>query len=411
MIASRFRPDHCVTIRRYHEGTNTFAAAVDISADTLAIQTSKAYGQAAGGFSLTTTLRLSDFWESVNPNDMVKVELDPGDGTGLRPAMVGLISRIAEGLSMDSAGVPRQSMRISGFDLGKILLQHNAAWDIARYDSVFGDEFTNRVNQGLQVSGTPPQLIRGVVDAYLYLQVPWTKSWILLDRVDDTDDWMTLDYTLAQYEGPVWQVLDRLANKPWNVLHTETGEDGKLHLILERAPFSDKTGRLTREEFHAVSQDHAAGYDLGRDDTERINWLFFDPQLLIDSAIGRSIGPVKVVERGMLSYDESAVHRHGLRGRHVTTMYTPFGTRPYERGGPDDVQKASLRGAAMWQWYRHNHTYRNGQLIVKGDPKYRAGEGVLFGGYEYLVEQVAHNYVWGQTFQTHLNLTRGQKHE
>jgi hypothetical protein len=410
MKVDRFRPDHRVTVRRYHEATNTFAAEVDISADVVSISTSKTYGQVAGGFSLVTTAKLADFWETVTPNDLVTIDLDAGDGTGLRPVLVGQINRLAEALSLDSSGTPRRSFQISGFDLGKILLQHNASWDIARFDQFFGDEFIKRIDQGLQVSGTPSQLIRSVVQTYLHLQVPWTKTWVALDRVEAADDWQTLDYTVAWHEGSVWQVLERLSNRPWNVLHTETGEDGKLHVVLERAPFHDETGRLTRETLHDIPDSHAAAYNLGRDDTERTNWVYFDPQLSVFGAREASIGMLRVVDRGLLSYDEASVHRHGLRGQHVATIFTPFGTRAYEPSEPDEIQKAAARGAAVWNWYRRNHLYRNGQLTVKGSPAYRAGDGIVFGGDQYLVERVAHTYVWGQSYQTTLGVTRGQRH-
>lgn len=409
-ITGRFRPDHRVRVRRYNETSHNFQAATDISADVLAIQTTKAYGQVAGGFSLTTTLKLADFWETVNPDDLLTIELDPGDGTGLKPVLTGLINRIAETLSVDQAGLPSRSIRVSGFDLGKILHYHNCAWDVARYDKHFGDELMSRIDQGLRVSGTPSELIQSLVQTYLHAQVPWTESWLLLDRMDDSDDWMTLDYTLARHEGPLWQVMKQLSNEPWNVLHTETGADGKAHVVLERTPFHGVTGKLTRETFHSVSDSQAVAFDLGRDDTERTNWVWYDPHLMMFGQKDASVGYLGV-QRDLLGYDEDSVFRHGMRGQHITTMFTPFGTKHLEPASPNDIARAGERGLALWNWYRRNHAYRNGSLTTKGNPAYRSGDGVVFDGNEYLIEQVSQNYVWGQMYQTTLGLTRGQVHE
>lgn len=410
IVAERFRPDHRVTVRRYHETSHTFMAADDVSADVIAVQTAKTYGQVAGGFTVTTSLKLADYWESVNPDDLVTIELDPGDGSGLKVVMTGLVNRISEALATDRSGRPTRAFRVSGFDLGKILYHHNCAWDIARYDRFFGDEFSARIAKGLQVSGTPARLIRSLVDTYLYLQVPWTRNWLLLDRVDDTDDWQTLDYTLAQHEGQLWQVMKRLANEPWNVLHTETGADKKLHVVLERAPFHEATGRLTREVLLAIPDNHAVAFDLGRDDTERINWLFFDPKLVVFGAHENSLGYLWCEETGLLNYDEDSVFRHGLRSATPTTMFTPLGNKHLEPSGPNDIERAAARGRTLWNWYRRNHEYRSGQLTVKGSPAYQSGEGVTFGDHEYLIEQVAQHYTWGQQYQTILRLTRGQRH-
>jgi hypothetical protein len=398
-------------VRRYHEATNTFAAEVDISTDVVSISTSKAYGQVAGGFSLVTTAKLAPFWETVNPDDLLTIELDPGDGTGLAVVLTGLINRIADALVMDSSGRPRRQIRVAGFDLGKILHYHNAAWDIARYDRFFGDEFISRVSQGLRLSGTPSVLIRSLVETYLHLQVPWTKNWVLLDCLDDSDDWQTLDYALGEAEGPLWGVMERLANRPWNMLHTETGSDKRLHVVLEPMPFHHETGRLTRKRLHAIPDSHAASFDLGRDDTERTNWLFYNPQLGLHGAQGGNVGYLWAGGTGLLNYEEDSVFRHGLRMQSVQTTFTPLGTKHLEPAAPNDIQQAAVRGRALWNWYRRNHTYRNGHLTVKGSPAYRAGDGVVFDGHEYLLEKVAHNYTWGQTYQTALGLTRGQRHD
>lgn len=436
MVVTSRRPDHRVTLRRWHN--DTLRAPIDLTPDVLSIQTAKSYGTAAGGWVLTCAALL-DERTPVAPHDMVRIDLDAGDGRGLQAVMVGLVTRVARVVELDQQGQPRRVIRLTGLDLGKMLHTHNVGADLAMLDKYFGDEQTERLNLGLLFSGTPVQLVRSVLDKFFYAQIPWTSNWILADQLTTDDPWQTVDFSLLTLQsGSLWNVLKELANEPWNVLHTETGSDGKLHVILERQPF-DSSGRLVRETFHEVRPEEAKSYDLGVDDSERTNWHFLKANLAIFRGDDDGLAYL-MAKQGLLKYDAQSIERHGFRPSEHSTSYTPwanhrrlenaeplllgefsnqvsgaaapdFFPEQVSRGPvPTDIDLVRGRSETLFNWYRRNHAYLNGTLTVKGSPKYRAGEGLVFEGNQYLIERVTQNYEWGGTFSTSFDLTRGQPH-
>lgn len=410
MIVKSYRPDHRVTVRRWEDGE--LLPERDISGDVLSIQTAKSYGNAAGGFVVTGTWNLESRL-ALSPHDMVKIEFDAGDGQGFRVDMVGLLTRYARVLETDQTGKPHRVARLTGLDLGRIPHVHQIGGDLALLDRNFGDEKAERLRGDIpvQFSGTPAEMVRNILDRFLYAEVPWTSSWILADRLSTDDDWQTLDFSLLTLQGgSLWDALRRVANMPWNTLHGDTGADGKYHLVLERTPFDVETGRLTRSTFHTVSGEDAKSYDLGVDDSERVNWFFLNPKLMIFADPQNDLA-LLMARQGMPRYSQTSMQAYGFRPLQIETEFTPFGKRRLENAEGNDLTEIQARGEAMWNWHKDAATYENGTLTVKGNPKYRAGDGVLWEGKEFLIEKASHHYSWGGVFFTSLELTRGQKHE
>lgn len=85
-----YNPNHRVIFKDLATGNVKY----DVSADIVSIATNKAYGRAAGTWQIFLTYQLIDgkrYDELIQPDDLVTIELDAGDGSGLQPVMIGLV--------------------------------------------------------------------------------------------------------------------------------------------------------------------------------------------------------------------------------------------------------------------------------------------------------------------------------
>jgi hypothetical protein len=95
---------------------------LDVSDDLFTLQTSKKYGNAAGGWEITLPHRQIrgkqglGYYDLISPDDIVTIEMDAGDGQGFELVMLGVVSRVARTLSSDGNGAPRRAIKINGAD-------------------------------------------------------------------------------------------------------------------------------------------------------------------------------------------------------------------------------------------------------------------------------------------------------
>lgn len=428
-MSRSYRPAHRVTLKR---AANNFAEE-DMSRDILAISLNKGYGDPLGGFTIVTTFKRRfnnlRYDELIKPNDILLIELDKGDGKGLVKRMLGLASAPERVFSVDTEGRPSRTVHITGYDFGKILTQHHCKWYTAPQESPIGSEDSEeKVKYGaaLVAGGTANALVKKIIEVELHQVLPWTADHILTDRVNSSDDWQTIGTTFS-YNDPLWQVLTALSNWPYNMLHADTGDDGKYHVILEKCPYDNETGRLERTLKPVDSRD-VTFFQLGANDHDRRNYIW----LMTQSGIyGEHNGLQFLNLKGdalKFNYDsndpddsDNTIKQHGFRPWFPQTNFVPFtNATPIPPQLSNEGSKESVkrpvrdRTLAFWNWYRRNHRYESGIITMHGDPDVRAGDGILFddNGFEYFVEHVSDTYRIFPTveYKSTLHVTRGQKH-
>ena len=403
----QFKADHRVTLKR---AANNFAAE-DISGDVISITTSKTYARAAGGFTISTTTK-SGLDKLIKPNDIIHIELDKGDGQGLKSKMIGMASSIhRHSVVSDDQRLTRR-INISGMDFGKILAGHNCIVDITPGPGQIGTEQIVRFAKGLLFSGDPQTVVKSIFDKLLVGQLPWVEEYIYFSAdssdANPADDWQTLDLSILESTGAVWSAMKRAANEPYNALSTET-VDGKLKVSLERYPFHADTGKLLRQTFTTITEDGILEEDLGLDDSDRVNYVWLKADLVTIYNAGNNI-PMQY--NGAMNFDLESIKHDGFHPFYPTTNFVPPGAIPRGQNSPDILKQVGTRARTFWNWHRNNHLLESGNLVVTGDPDIRVGGGVIIDrtNMEYFVEGCIDEYTWGKRYVNKLKLTRGQTH-
>lgn len=400
-------PDHRVTVKRITNGYEP----EDMSLDVESIAISKAYGQGAGGFQITLTWnrRINGlrYDELLKPNDIIHIELDAGDGKGLRSRMIGLVSRVSRKTEVRNDQTIHRRVLVTGMDFGKMLTTHNCIADTVPEVGTAGPVSPLRIQSGLIFSGTAMEVSFSIMMVLLYNQLPWLESYIEF-YADNVDRWQTFDNTILESTGAVWNALKRAANEPYNILTTET-LNGKLRIILEKQPFdAANKGKLSRESLHTIPDSQIRQEDLGIDDSDRINYLWFKPSAVTIYNSGAAF-PLQYTD--LVAMEHADIKIHGFRPFYPSSSFVPPRYTPNDQAPSDIRNEVKTRANEFWEWHRYNHTHESGTLSIQGNPDIKAGDGILLdSGKEYLVESYVEHYIWGQIYTTTLHLTRGQDH-
>ncbi|MHB8122229.1 MAG: hypothetical protein ACYDG4_08755 [Desulfuromonadaceae bacterium] len=430
----------------------------DVSDDLISLSTNKAYGRAAGTWQITLVCRRVDTYEdpglqradpslnlpvidtrrrydeSIKPNDMITIELDAGDGSGMKTVMLGLVDRVS--FVFPGGKNPQRHVKISGQDMGKLLATHDISWDIRRYNlslALSGNKKkgkdkkkSSQINRQFDPSltmGTPAEILSGLFAKTFRETLPWHSHFFGL-TFERFDDWKIRAPGLIQssHGTKLWDVMKQFEHRPFNVLTTETvsvGITGNIfYVTLEKQPFKDN-GQIDRtgDRLHSIDGTVIISSEIGTSDAERCNFLFYRPDLYI-TAVGGQVD-VAMGHPDLVRYDDAEIQLNGYCPLIFDDAYTPAPFGGMYDSAPKGDFFATAREAAdlLWGWYKDNHTYKSGSIQIHLSPWIKAGDGLIQeldikNKIEYLIEQVSHQYVlWPQMqFVTTLHVTRGQKY-
>lgn len=425
MAFKTYTPRHKVTLKRVDNGR----LPEDISADVTSIATHKRYGE-VGTFTLTTTYNRrynkKTYDRLVSPGDMILIELDEGAGEGLLPTMLGLVSGVERHTQVDGAGIPQRSVCIQGSDFTKLLQEHHCMWPAAiskDANKPLQTQIEAEYGVSLITGGTPDTVAKTIVATEVHKRMPWTAQYLKLDYMTLGDDWLTITVPISTQET-VWGILTNIANKPYNTLHCDTGDDGLAYIYIEPCPFDDITGKLhmTADILHNVTLAEVISEQMGRNDNDRITYFYNQVYANIFNTLGD--GTLLFTKgENVRNASEADMQNYGFRPWIIQTNYVPFNADNFPPAPshlvpapPNTETEIGKRTEALWAWNKDNHKLESGTMEIHGKPQIKCGEGVIYkdNGFEYFVEQVAHTYrvtAQGGLFRTNLHLTRGQKRE
>lgn len=327
----------------------------------------------------------------------------------------GFTDRIQLSVQTSQEGGPQRLVRITGSDTGKLLAKHTPGWKVQVSETnTGGDEMIAAMNAGiLFLSGSPDLMCKQIVEAY-FTSADQLAAW--KDRFDfkfsSKDDWEIYERSLTAWSGTVWSQLQTFSNDPWNILYTETNTSGKLSVILEKSPFNS-IGFLELPETRKreVRTEDLIRYEIGVDDTQRVNHLFYRANLPLIGSEGDTLRLVNLTKQ-----DTDSIQMYGASIFEPQTNYFPPGTNPVlavEENFTNLYQPLKERTETLWNWYRKNHMYESGTFEIKGDPTHRVCNMLYHVDrkYEYLIEQVNHTFNFGirPSYTTSLGVTRGQR--
>ncbi len=404
-----YSPRHRVTIR----DMQTKEIKLDLTNDVVSLVTTKTNGRAFGAWQIITNYR-QPLDTLISSNDVILIELNAGNGTGMQAVMLGLVDRVARFRTVVS-GQPHRQYKISGRDMGKLLADIDLGWDISGLKAAmnFNSVSDASVNRLILQSGTPAQLVKRLFEIFqTQTEGACYPQYIAADWIDTDDAWLLYDSYLAVIRGtPAWDAMKRVANEPWNRLFTETDSKGLFHLGLERQPI-DANGKLTPRQFFTIDEQDIIAEDLGKSDDARVNLLAHWPASY--KTVANQQLDIILTNPSLTKFNEASAIANGIHPHVVETPFVPknfyLDNDPMGEGSDEAITRAET----YWNWYRNNHEYENGTITVHGWPEVRSGNGLITAqsNKEYLIEQVQHSYsVHPQvSFTTTLHLTRGQKH-
>lgn len=437
-----YNPKHRVRFYRGDTGEDVFEVMRDnvdvdnISDDLISLVTNKAYGRAAGTWQMTLTCKvvpnvlgvMNTYDEHIMPDDIVTIELDAGGGDGMKVVMVGLVDRTS--VVWQGGAIPQRQVKITGQDLGKLLLKHDVGWDVVKFNYLqtadSGDSDAIKINAQLSRQFDPTltvmtakNLIERLFQQTFKDMLPTWAPFFDIDTTGTTDDWILWNPAIVNLQGcSVWAALTHCMHEPFNVLTTETRGLKDFVVTLEAQPIDD-FGRLIRnpDRQHTIYDTDIISDDVGISDNERINFLFYSPQFYLTSA--DMPVPVAMAHPDLIEYIDSSIEKHGYCAKTFKDDFVPPIVKWHAPlvlpSNSEWLLSAREAKSRLWSWYKLNHTYRSGMFQIHLRPEIKAGDELrrYFADdkiIQYQIEQVSHHYtVWPQLqFVTTLHVTRGQ---
>lgn len=416
-----YSPKHRVLIK----DRTTSELKLDLSDDLISVSTNKAYGRAAGTWQIMLTYKTvidnegysGTYNELIQTDDIITIELDAGGGKGMQMVMLGLVDRVA--LTRQGGLVPQRQVRLAGQDMGKLLQKCDIGWDISGATAREQTQayFTSYQRRLALWAGTPGELFE-IIGNIFFNACP--AAWRIHFSVTTEDNWKMLDPATQFAAGTsVWDALQQISHRPWNMVHGETISEDIYELVLEEQPI-DSNGYVNRKKpkIRKIHDEEIISDDLGISDAERINLLCYWPSMYRTNV---HIGAINIAmsKKELTSYDPISIQEHGYMPKVIEDSFVhPLVKHHLE---PDSAELKTVlkdvvaRKEAFWGWYSGNHELLSGTIQVHGRPDIKAGERLIIpqedGDYmEYLIEQVIHQYaVWPAVqFTTTLQVTRGQ---
>ncbi|WP_201222617.1 hypothetical protein [Halochromatium roseum] len=189
--------------------------------------------------------------------------------------------------------------------------------------------------------------------------------------------------TALSQEGPVWSLLDRYADRPWNEFFVREGEDNP-ELVFRPAPWFDMDGNPLPDfdddvnadlRFFEIPMSNVVALNAHRDDAEMVNHVWVVPPQ------GAAIGYASSVANGMGVVNAETRAKYGDRIQIEETHLLPsqlsvMNNREAEQNEAQEGVKGWAEERQKWliQAGEQTHNFERGSLTVKGYASYRVGD-------------------------------------
>lgn len=434
----------------------------------LSINTTKTLESPAGAFSIN--LAGLEWEDKLDSNDMVVIQMGYKTENGkvdLKTVMIGLIDTIRGSESVGEEN-PRVMTTITGRDFGKIIIEA-----MLRFYPVLGvnkkaeeklfltqsgwiqllKAFTNDNS----VKGTPAHILDIIMRFILQRIVD--VNWKVYDEKKSPPApknvglAQVLRYQFAkanlnlpmilnayQYEGSIWNLMERACSKPFFELFVDTREEtenviigtieesssiGKSKVVKEKGGYAyppmlfGSDNSVARVYFrvtpfdkpfweqlktHRVTSEDVIDRDLSRSGLEVYN-LFW---------AGTTITPfndfdLKAIAPPYIS--TTLVERYGLKPLEVNIEGFELARDQQSKQAVTLTELSKKWSRILKAWYEINHRYKSGNLSVRGKGDYKIGQRFIWEDrdLEFYIEGVSHTFNVFTNWTTNLTVTRGMK--
>lgn len=407
------------------------------------VRTIKDINQPCGGFSVSFADKihpefLDTVYALVEPMDLIEIRASRTpylyQGTTLPLIMRGFVSAVDRAEAMSEDGSPQRMVTISGQDMGKLFQINQVFFELA---PLLGNDYLNTFHlessTGIEVAVLPVndfmhQLVEKIINPKIQRMGVFAATQLTPFTVDaSVPDGVVLPQLAQSIDaGPIWQLADTFADRPWNEMFVQDFESGP-HFVFRPAPYRsliDRSyiinGAQDPGTIEVKSADVVA-MTMSRSDARVANFFWVPPgasQLDTNAFVN-----VAALQNGWpldLSYDNNNPTLFGIRKMTVgSNLYPssitepvqmlPFGSQPPKTSGV--VQWNQARGKQLTYMNRDNSAFEEGGMVIKGS------EDITMGKYlrlirgdlrsEAYVAQVSHNFVPLQVWTTSVRLIRG----
>lgn len=190
-----------------------------------------------------------------------------------------------------------------------------------------------------------------------------------------------LPRTALSTEGPVWGLLDRYCDRPWNELFVREGETGP-EFVYRPTPWFTSDGSPLPDaaigdvKYYEIPKSNIIALQAHRDDAEMVNHVW------VDSPVLASIGLASAITSSPSVPNQGTAAQFGDRIQIKQTFQGPTGEmQPV--GLPKDRQIRTQESWVEWvakrrEWLRlageDTHHFERGTIQCKGYPWYRVGD-------------------------------------
>lgn len=429
--------------------------------------TQKTMSSPAGSFSLV--LLGEDWLKRLKSNDLTVIEMgyrEKNNVDNLHTRMVGLIDSVTKTRHVVN-NKPTLTTTVKGRDFGKILLKSMLkfypilGWDKKKEKDFFLSEpgwlkLREAFLNDNAMKGSPAKILDTIIR--FILQKIMSVEWKIYDAVAGSktaktislphvlrysfgkmDMFLPMLLTAHQYEGSLWNLMERASIKPFMELFIDVrptseqviteaieeastakkadvskdkggyaypgisfGKDrAQVTLFLRGTPF-DRTN-WNKLKKHVVPPDEIISEDLTVSDNEHYN-LFWAGTTITPFA---NMENLKLVAPPLINEDN--IKRYGLSPLEVSIEGLSLNPEN------ENTESIALEGlsktfsAKLRAWFENNHLYSNGSVRVRGRGDYKIGQVFVHSdlGKEFYIEGVADSFEVGSHWTSTLTITRG----
>ena len=450
-----------------------FAIYDDVAPDLIAWTTGKSYGQPIGTFSLTLSTRPDaeglTWFDKLSAQDFVIIRMSLGGGPE-ETIMNGLIDRVGRTTNVSSeSGAVNEVIQVAGSDLTKVLTQGHVwynPWKDSLSSLVLGkvdltallkglspakllesllaivlDDDTNAVVQKVKAGLTGKK--RTAIPTAIDLQNNGIKmAEVLKFHSSISDDIFANVVEMTRFQGAIWNMFTKFANKPWNELWVDTGspanaedragvggtpsmqKDDKITWVnLRETPFTDEL--FNSLVLHEISfADIQGPLSVSKGDSDTYTYYFARPVMYVlftKPEWSDVLIQPKIAGEGAVS----PMTRFGFRPLKQEYVYRGKDTESGGEGVSDlGIGLAQGLSEKLFDFFDRNSEFLTTELSLKPNRLTRSAKGQVrlpkIGhrlrikknpkgrpDEEYYITGVSHKWTFSGSYSLALRLTRG----
>jgi hypothetical protein len=390
------------------------------------------------------------FKELFRPMTLIDIYIDG------KEVMLGVVDSVRKNVII-SETKPQKTVKVTGRDLGSILIDHKIWYDrnpdnsaargnfiLAKPYATFPEEISENIQDLLKT--VYENWMKKVVEKDTTLpdgsqirKFTWSNSKTLSDLMevdagvsqDMYCDEYNLSFKAHNFEGAIWDFMKQFVGVPLNEIFVDTGgrelslsssqqreklSEGKCHLICRPTPYDDEKvldldktySKLKISEIagHTIDDRFIVSKDLGYSRVKMYTIYMCYPMAgIIDVDAGKYFIPP--------TYDPDAIPKYAHNPLEVVINGWDSGKES------DFTSMATKLQEKLYQWYRNRDEHLYGSIVIKGRSDIRVGQRLDYRrdpdgniddnteeGY-YYITAVNQDWIYGEPYKTTLTVDRG----